>query len=240
MEDEAKKKISMAAVAAVASAGVLVGGMFNSPADLVENPMSSAIDRAFPPAAVEVFPADSEENPAEPEEKNKSGLDSTSDDPEGSGPSGGERPPETGNAVRSGILRLPLFVRAAAGVPLWCVGWVLIHAAEVSWSFALAPVLKTVLGWIAVAFLILAASAVTVKALFPKLPMKSILNRRTFLITVIGILVLALLDVVLPLLWDGYDRVSFLLIIVASTVVLFLILFPFLRRKIRIHRSETI
>ncbi|MDO5445402.1 MAG: hypothetical protein Q4F31_07270 [Eubacteriales bacterium] len=247
MEDESKKKLVNTAVAAAAVTGVLVGGLFNSPADLAGESGSTAVDRTAPPPAIEMMAEEPEEDTGsggtgelpsegspEEEEKNSSGGGGS-----GSGSSGAGEGPEavsgsvaqTGNILRNAIMKLPKWVRSLVGVPLWCVGWLLISSASALWSAVLSPVLGAVSGWILTAALILITAAVAVKAAFPDLPLKKILNKRTLLGTLIGVTILALFNAVLPFFSESYERIATLVKILGSTAVLAVVLFPFFRKK---------
>lgn len=247
MEEESRKKLANTAVAAAAVTGVLVGGLFSSPGDLVRDPESTAVDRTAPPPAIEIIAEEPEENTGsggsgELPEGGSSGEKKKDPSPSGGGNSGsgsgaGEKP-EPGSAslgpvrsaLRSAILKLPVWLRALFGVPLWCVGWLLITSASALWSAVLSPVLGAASGWLLAGGLILLTSAATVKAVFPDLPLKKILNKRTLLTVLVGIMLLALIDTVMPFFWDRYEKIALLVKILGSSAVLALVLFPFFRR----------
>lgn len=187
----AKKK----AVALTAAISVLLGGLFNSPADLLQDP--AAVDRAFtPPASVNLVLPDDDggdddegllQDETEDEEKKKSG---------------GLR-----DSLRRLILKIPAGVRAVFLVPLWAVGWGLIAGFEAMWSAFLSPLLGSVATWLIAAAVILGGIAAGVKAMFPEIPLKKILNKKTVLGVCASVLLLALADAVLPLCVPEYAAV---------------------------------
>ena len=249
-EEDSRKKLAGKAVAAAAVTGVLVGGLFSSPADLAGDPNTSAVDRTAPPPAIELVAEETEENSggSEGAEELSSGGSSGEEKKNTSGSGGGSsgsgaggagegpeavsaKPDSVREAIRKAILKLPAGVRALVGVPLWCVGWVLLSSASALWSAVLSPVLGALAGWILAAGLILLTAAITVKAVFPDLPLKKILNKRTLLGTLLGVAVLALADAVLPFFWEDYEKFALLVKILGSSAVLTAVLIPFFRKK---------
>lgn len=250
MEEESRKKLANTAVAAAAVTGVLVGGLFSSPGDLARDPESTAEDRTAPPPAIEMMAEEPEENTGGSGELPEDGSSGekeknlTGSGGSGSGSGAGEGPEsvseslgKTGNALRNAILRLPLWLRALVGVPLWCVGWILLTSASAMWSAVLSPVLSAASGWVLAGGLIMLTAAAAVKAVFPDLPMKKILNKRTLLVTLIGVAILAMFDTVMPFFWDRYEKIALLVKLLGSSAVLALVLFPFFRKKRRAAKN---
>lgn len=110
--------------------------------------------------------------------------------------------------VRSWMLRLPAAVRMLVGVPLWCLGWVLLTGLSTLWAGAVTPAVSRLLSWLCLALIILAVFGAAVKAAFPALPVKTILRPRNVLFLLTMTLVLALADMALPTVWEGYDAIS--------------------------------
>ena len=244
MEEESKKKIVKNAVAAAAVTGVLVGGLFSSPGDLLHE--ASAVDRTAPPPSAQVMLAPEEIEPddsgEEPEEDTSSGGGSGGGEDEASGGTGKSSGNGTGgsgqiaNGLHSGIVRLPAAVRAVLGVPLWCLGTLMLHLLSGMWRAVLSPILSVLVGWLLTAALILLAAVIVIRTLFPDLPLKKILNKRTVLAALIGAALISAADAVLPLFVDGYGKYSFLGKLLASSAVLLLILRPFLKLKRRLSQ----
>ena len=196
-------KATATAVAAVAAAGVLVGGAFASPDDILQDgpdALVQTVDMGLAPAA-------------------------QVDDDGGAGADEGDE--ETGTeqskrGLRAGVRRLvlsaPVGVRALVAVPLWCVGTALIALASALWTAVLSPAASTVLGWLAVALMVLAVFTLAVKTVFPDMPLKKILNRRSILTIVLLCVGFGALDCLLPLFWDGYEQVSRIVKVVGSMI----------------------
>lgn len=214
-----KKDIARKAVAVAASASVLIGGLFNSPADIMQDP--SEIDRAFPPpAAVQMT------------------IDSIDDDDDGSLPTGDEEETEdeekkrgAKDSLRRFVLRIPAPVRAVVLVPMWCVGWVLITGLTALWNAVLSPVMSTVVGWLCVAAVIALIVLAAVKTVFPELPVKKILNKKTLIVIAAGVALTACADAVLPLFSEGYAKFRGIARFLASTAVLSCAAVPFFVKR---------
>lgn len=107
--------------------------------------------------------------------------------------------------LRAWVLRLPAAVRMLVGVPLWCAGWVLLNAFSV---FSGGTGLGRIVHWLCLTLVLLAVFAISVKAAFPSLPFRRILRRRNLLLLLLATIVLALADLALPAVWQGYDAVA--------------------------------
>ncbi len=188
-----RKQAAATAVAAVTSAGVVMGGLFASPDDLLNGEGSSDTPDAVTDTAA----------PSDGPDGNAGELEEETGDTEDE-----ERRKSFRSRARERIWQLPYGVRALVGLPLWALGWLVITAASALWGAALSPLLGTVLRWILTAAAILLVFAAVLKTIFPDLPLKKILNRRTFLALLIGTAALALADAVVPLLWDGYAKIA--------------------------------
>ena len=82
--------------------------------------------------------------------------------------------------VKSWIWSLPAAVRLLVGVPLWCLGWVLLTGLSTLWAGAAAP-LSRLLNWLCLALILLAVFGAAVKSAFPALPLKTIFRPRNVL-----------------------------------------------------------
>ncbi len=201
-----RRKVGAGAVALVTSASMLVGGIFNSPALLPddENPMP------------QIAYTESDEDD----------LDGSGDD--GDGKDGAAAPeaaeeeaPETAPPVeepqqapdvwddeRRKLQRLPLGVRLLA-VPLAALlCWLLIGGLSALLGPVLGPIVGGILSWALLLAALLGGFAAAVKTVFPDLPLKKILNKRSIAGVLIGGAVLAAADIVLPLFWAEYTRVE--------------------------------
>ena len=218
-----RKHTVHSAIALVASAGVLIGGLFNSPADLLEDP-TAGVDRALAPAAIEMVIEESDEDP----------------DPDTDGGDGGDAEAQTDDeekrrgvkgALRSFVFKTPQNIRTVFGIPLWVAGCALIALFNVIFSAFLSPVLATLLGWVISAAIILLCIIGTVKTVLPDVPVKKILNRETSLIVICGVALFAAADSILPFVWTGYTAVRNFLRFTGAGAVLATASSVFIRRE---------
>lgn len=179
-----KKAAVTTAVAAATAASLLVGGLFDTPRDLLEGDGSS-------PSPVMLDAADLDD-----------GLDE--DLEEESGQDGEER--KRGglrSVLRSRVLRLPLAARMLLVLPAWGVGSLFLLGGDALLT-ALSPLLGKVLGVVLLAAALVGAFLLAAKTIFPDLPLKKILNRRTLPALLMGAGVLAALDGILSVTWADY------------------------------------
>jgi len=185
MDKSQKKKAAVSAVAAVTAASVLVGGAFNSPAELLEDSPDALIQTMDMELGSQTDAGDGADDGEEEESKARQGA-----------------------VVRRLIMQAPVPLRALVALPLWLVGTLLCELGAVLWAAVLSPVFATLLNWLAVALVVLLVFLMAAKTIAPELPIKKILNKKS----VPGILVLCLcfgvLDSVLPLFSEGYEQFS--------------------------------
>lgn len=185
MDKSQKKKAAVSAVAAMTAASVLVGGAFNSPADLLDD---------APDALVQSLDMD---------------LDGQTDAGDGAddGEDGEERS-KPASAVRRFVQAMPLPLRAMIALPLWIIGNGFIELGGLLWGAVLSPAFAAVVSWVAIALMVLLVFLLAAKTIAPDLPIKKILNKKSVL-GIFGLcLGFGLLDSVLPLLWEGYEQIS--------------------------------
>ncbi|MBQ2061322.1 MAG: hypothetical protein II458_01445 [Oscillospiraceae bacterium] len=194
-----KKKTAVGMVAAAASASVLVGGAFDSPADLM-NPDNG--DNSSPTPVVQTLTAQVPETTA--------GSDDDAN---------GEEERQRFPAVRRWVQSLPVGVRALVGVPLWCVGWGITEALSLLWQAVLTPVGGKILSWLLAAAVCVLVYALTAKALFPHAPWKKILRPRNLLIVIGGMIVLGIADTLLGVFWKDYPPISRILRLVGGALM---------------------
>ena len=217
-----KDHTAKSAIAMIASAGVLIGGLFNSPADLLQDPMSG-VDRALAPAAIEMVIEESDEDPdPDPDGDGGDAEAQTEDEEKKRGVKG---------VLRSIILKTPKSIRSLFGIPLWAVGCALIALFNAIFSAVLSPVLATLLGWAVAAAVILLCIVGTVKAVLPDVPVKKILNKNTILIVISGVALFAAADSILPFVWTGYTAVRNILRFSGAAAVLATASSVFIRRE---------
>ena len=215
-----KKKSSMAAstaVAAVTAAGVLVGGAFASPDDLLSDGPDAIVQTLDTGSQIDADGGGSDGGAEEEEGESKRTL--------------------TG-FVRRVVLSAPVGVRAVVGLPLWALGTAVIALASSLWSAVLSPVAATVLGWLAFALLALLVFTLAVKTVFPDLPLKKILNKRSILSIVLLCFAFGVLDCVLPFFWEDYQNLSRLLKLLGSLVCTGVPVAFFVRRHSRKQKER--
>ena len=194
-EHKRKRRVAAGAVALLASGGLIVGGLFNSPAALLdEQDMTPPVILADDDGEDDLDGpgGEGDEDSADEEEEQETE----------------EAAEEEGSGLRRRIQQLPYAVRLLVILPLWCIGWLLLTGAAALWTAVLSPVLGKALGWLLLIGALLGALLLAGKTLFPDLPVKKILNRRNVLGVVVGSLLLGVLDLVLPLFWDGYVKIE--------------------------------
>ena len=210
MKNERESKAAQKAVALVAAAGMLIGNLFSSPAELLQKdegaippPPAAIVDYAVPDAS----PDDDGDDASTPDEENEEKL-------------------SLRGRLRRRILRLPQFVRALIGVPLWGVGWGITSLLGLLWSALLSPVFAVVLKWVFAAALLLLAVMLTVKAVFPDIPLKKLLTKRSFLTVFIGMGVLAAADTALGIAIPDKEFISVIVKALGSLGVMALAVVP--------------
>ena len=202
------------AVVAVTAAGVLVGGAYASPEEIMSD---------GPEAVIQTL--DSSANEAET-------VDVGADEPcDETGPEEKKRGVHVG--VRSIMRSAPAGVRALVGVPLWGIGTAATALASTLWSSVLSPAALTLLSWLAAALMAVLIFTLAVKTAFPDLPLKKILNRRSILTIISLCLLFGLLDAVLPFFWEDYAAISKLLRALGSFVCTGVPVAFFVRRHAR-------
>ena len=193
MDKSQKKKAAVSAVAAVTAASVLVGGAFNSPADLLDD---------APDAIVQSLDVDSQTDAGD-------GADDGEE---------GEERSKPASAVRRFVQAMPQPLRAMVALPLWIIGTGLIELGSLLWGTVLSPAFAAVVSWAAIALMVLIVFLLAAKTIAPELPIKKILNKKS----VLGIFGICLgfgaLDSVLPLFWDSYAQISQIIRAVFSCV----------------------
>ena len=215
--DKMKNKGAATAAATVAAAGVLIGGSFEAPADILKDNDSALA----PPPIVETLNAE-----IDPGDGDAGNEDAAAEEEEEEKKKSGVR-----QKTRDFVLRLPLAVRACVAVPLWCVGWTLISAASLLWAGVLSPAGAAIAKWVAIALMILAALAVTVKTVFPKTPLKKIFNKYTLLWVLGGSTAFCIADVVLQRVYPDMPRLFDIARAAASAALLAAAVIPVLKHE---------
>ena len=218
-----KKKVAGGAAAAGIGVSVLLAGLFGSPEELTQKNTES-INRQEKTPVVMMMDMD---------------LDEEDTDEDGEGEDN-QTEEETGifARVKKKILQLPAAVRALVGVPLWAVGWVIIHIASLAWEAVLGPVLGIILKWVLGALALLAVFAVAMKCAFPNLPLRKILRPKNILFILLGTVILGVADRVIPLFWNGYSGFRFVIMLAGGFVVLAAVGIPFIIKQLKKQKEE--
>ena len=133
--------------------------------------------------------------------------------------------------IRAYILRLPLFVRVAIGLPLWALGWLVTQAFAALWKLFLAPAAGHILTFLLTALVLLAVMTLLVKTVFPDLPLKEILSRPNILIVLIACAVFCVFNIVMGQQDDSFARWEPLIRFGEGAFILLLILVRMVFRK---------
>lgn len=212
MKKKTKEKAAAAAVTTAAAAGVLLGGVFQSPAELLENAPADL------PAAVTdtVDDGGAAGDADEGEVRARSGIRAR---------------------AREWILGLPLAVRAGVGLPLWGLGWALTTGLSFLLTGAVSPAVGTVLSFAALAVVLLLALAGTAKAMFPDVKLRKLLSIKNLLGVCVGVGLLGLLRYLGPLVWPGYAAMVDAVRVGGSFAVLLLGCVAIGRRQYRLREK---
>ncbi len=196
-----RNRIAASLTAVVAAAGMLMGSLFSSPAEIMQgNQLVPPDDHR--PAIVQMIAEpvmDEVEEEEDGDEEKKKGWKAV---------------------VRAWILGLPALVRGLLLVPLWALGYALIAAVSAIWAPFLQPVLGTVLKWLLIAGVIALLVVGGVKAVAPEVPLKKILNKKTILIFIASSVVLCTLDAALPFYIEKYENYRTIACFLGGTVLL--------------------
>lgn len=179
MKKSIGRRIGETAAAVSVSAGIILGGIFNSPADLLKND-----DKALPvppPAVIEVVNPDTDPG----------------DDGDGSENETSEKKKNLKERIRAFVLRIPVAVRAVIALPLWCIGWIITGGLSLLWKTVLSPVMGTVVKWLCLALVLFGIVWAVLKTVFPDMKLKEIFSKSRILTVLIGIAAGLLSDLIM-------------------------------------------
>ena len=227
LEKRKKKKkhsnaLTTSAVAAMTAAGVMVGGAMSSPDDTMNDSPDAIVQTVSIAPQVQVDAGgdgDAEEAVVVEEEKKKRGKAST---------------------VRKALAEAPFSQRVRLAIPLWIAGSLMAAFLSTLWMSALPPLAAAALSWVLTALMAVLVFILAVKTVFPDLPLKKILNKRSILCIGILCLVCGVLDAALPFFWDDYTKLSKLLHVLGPAACTGVPILYFLRRHKRAEPQETI
>ena len=201
-----KKKIGLGILAGLTSLSVLIGSVFDSSKDLLEDTHVSV------KAISETMTDLSEDN-----------LES------------GKQKQGFKERVRRMIYKVPVRVRVVLFLPLWLLGNLILIGAEFLFRTVLAPIGNLILGFILQTLLLLGIIAVCIKIMFPDLPWSKIFSKKLILLVFAGSLFMSACDFVMPMIWEKYTLYRRISKLILGLIVILIILGPFIRKKLK-HR----
>ncbi len=216
-----KNAVAASAVAAMTAAGMMVGGAMSSPDDVMNDGPDAIVQTISiaPQVQVDAGGGDggAEEAVAVEEEKKRGRFAS----------------------VRKSMREAPFQARVRMAVPILLAGTLMIAFLSSLWMGVLPPLASAALSWVLTALMAVLVFVLAVKTVFPDLPLRKILNRRSLLCIGILCLLCAVADAALPLFWDDYQKLSLLVKLIGSLVCTGVPAAFFLRRLYR-EKPETI
>lgn len=207
-----KKRATASAVAGAAALGIILGGSFDSPAELLERELLSSRSAVTDMLISDAADDDSDDDAALAGEERKKGLR---------------------DRIRERVMAMPYYVRACVGLPLWCVGWLLLSTAGLIWEPVLSPVLSMLINTLCVAAIIAAALIMTVKAAFPDMPVKKILSRRSMSTVFVGALFFGIAGALMQIFLPEYERLHDIAEGIIILAALGAAAVPLMRRELR-------
>ena len=182
---ETKKNIAKGTTTALVVLSLLSGLAFSGPADINQDDVGTHLNQA--PIVMEIDDyanTEVDDDDADEQKGAKSGIVAK---------------------FRQAVLSMPQAVRLLLITPLWAVGTGLMTAVSWLWSIIFSSPLGAFIASFAVGFGVLfALFAVTAKMLFPDIPLKKILSKKTVMALGLTALALAGADAALPAFWHEY------------------------------------
>ena len=219
-----RKKLAKGSAGTVLGLSIMLAGLFDSPADLIQQ---QAINNLSNNEAIEIM-IDDEDIGSDEDERKQAEI----------APAGKGLLKRIADAARNYIKGLPLWIKSCICIPLWGAGYGITYLISLLCTTFLSPVLSHILGFVLMAAALLAAFAVTMKCIFPDMPIKKILNRRNITIVLICTMILKILDIILPVFWPGYFRYKYLIMIIAGIALLLVTINAVRRWKNRKYRRR--
>lgn len=199
-----RKKFGLGIAAGLASLSVLVGSVFDSSMDLLEE-MSQD-----PKAVTETI-----------KDLSKDSLEKRS------------LKQKTRAKIINVIYKIPVKIRAVLFLPLWLLGNTILLAAEVLYKTLLAPIGSLILGFVLQTLLLLGIVGICIKIMFPDLPWSKIFSKKLILLVIAGSLFMSACDFVMPMIWEKYTLYRRLSKLIIGLIVILIILRPFIRKKLK-------
>lgn len=172
---------------------LLTSAVFDSPADIIEDQADTHLSN--PPIVMDIdeytgTEIDDEDEDADEKKAEKLGFFTL---------------------FRQAVLSLPSPVRILIISPLWLIGTALMTVITFLWNTIFASPLGAFIASFAVGFAVLVGLyAVTAKTLFPDVPLKDILSKKSLITLGAAAVILSGIDAIAPLFWNKYPALSFL------------------------------
>ncbi|MBR5341216.1 MAG: hypothetical protein IK151_04735 [Erysipelotrichaceae bacterium] len=198
-----RRKIGLGIIAGLTSISVLLGGVFDSSKDLLE-------DYPKTPKAV---------------------IDSIDDYSEDNLEKGGEKESYKEKLKRL-IYKIPVRVRTVFFLPLWVLGTAILALADMIFKTLIAPFAHLILGFILQTLLLFLIIGICIKILFPDLPWSKIFSKKLFLSVLLGSIFISACDFVIPMFWEKYTFYRNITKFILGLVVILIILKPFIKKKL--------
>ena len=127
--------------------------------------------------------------------------------------------------------KVPVSIRTCIGIPLWALGNLILSVLTPLWTLAGQPLLQFVLSWLVTAAVVMCVITLAAKILFPEMPLKKLINKKSIVYSLVGTLVYLIVDKVLAITWKGYRSFKFTLRFVFGLAIVTIALVPFIRKK---------
>ena len=144
------------------------------------------------------------------------------------------------SSVRKALAEAPFSQRVKIAVPLWIAGTVAIAFLSSLWMSVLPPLAAAALSWVFTLVMAVLVFVMAAKTVFPDMPLKKILNKRTFLGIGILCLLFGIADAAMPFFWDDYTKLSVILKVLGSFTCTGVPLVYFMRRHKRDEPEPTV
>ena len=203
-ESTKQRKIAVGLIAGLASVSVLLGGVFDSSKELLED-----------------YPQTGEDVVESINELSKDGIHEAT------------VKKSVRQAVKNLLYKIPVKVRAVLFVPFWFIGSAILSAFELALSAVVAPLARLALGFGIQTLLLFGVIGLCIKILFPDLPWSKIFSKKLFLSVLFGSIFMSLCDIIVPHFWDDYRLYRTLGKVLLGLFVAGIILRPFIRKKLK-------
>lgn len=135
--------------------------------------------------------------------------------------------------VRDLLYRLPVKVRAVLFMPFWLIGSAILWAFDLVISAVAAPAAHLILGFLLQTLLLFGVIGLCIKILFPDLPWSKIFSKKLFLSVAVASIFMSLCDIIIPYFWEDYRLYRTLGKVLLGLFAAGIILKPFIKKKLK-------